>query len=307
MIGHATPASAPETFAIIIGGMKCGTTSLFDLLAQHPEIAASRVKEPHFFSETADPVAEWDRYVALWDWDAGRHTVALEASTSYAKFPWVPDVPERMAASPATSLRFIYMLRDPVARITSQVRHGLYDGWGTSLDEGMTDDLIDFSRYAMQLDRYMAHFERDRILILTLEELKAAPEPVLAKVCRFLGVAEDRAFVGADVARNTGGFYAASPWIAALVKNRVARWLAARLLSRAAHHRLRERLAASAGRQPTSAGRWQLSDAEIRAVRHALEEDMLRLRRDYGVSAPWLTPGPDPEGSSAEAAHEPRR
>ncbi len=39
-----------NNFALIIGAMKCGTTSLFSYLAQHPEISACQPKEPDFFS-----------------------------------------------------------------------------------------------------------------------------------------------------------------------------------------------------------------------------------------------------------------
>ena len=52
----------PWNFAIIIGAMKSGTTSLFDLLSQHPEVAGSRSKEPDFFGSHQNPSASLDRY-----------------------------------------------------------------------------------------------------------------------------------------------------------------------------------------------------------------------------------------------------
>jgi hypothetical protein len=42
-------------FALIIGSMKSGTTSLFRYLAEHPELSPSTPKEPNFFSR------EWSR------------------------------------------------------------------------------------------------------------------------------------------------------------------------------------------------------------------------------------------------------
>ena len=54
----------PSNFALIIGAMKSGTTSLFHLLAQHPEIAAASVKEPNYFSSD-------DVYSKGWDWYVG--------------------------------------------------------------------------------------------------------------------------------------------------------------------------------------------------------------------------------------------
>ena len=42
----------PDTFPnfIVIGASKCGTTSLYAYLKQHPEIFLSHIKETHFFS-----------------------------------------------------------------------------------------------------------------------------------------------------------------------------------------------------------------------------------------------------------------
>ena len=39
-----------NNFALIIGTMKGGTTSLFAYLAEHPQISPCRQKEPRFFS-----------------------------------------------------------------------------------------------------------------------------------------------------------------------------------------------------------------------------------------------------------------
>ena len=289
--GHNAPldVEGPTSFAIIIGGMKCGTTSLFDLLAQHPEVAPSRLKEPDFFVTEPDPCVAWDRYVALWDWDPARHKVAIEASTAYAKYPWVKDVPEKFAACSGRSFKFIYMLRDPVTRIASQVRHSIYGGWGRSLDdEGLTDDLIDFSRYAMQADRYRALFPPENLLLLTLEEMRDAPEAVLRRVCAFLGISTDHRFADSEEPRNTGDFYSVPPLVASLAKNRALKWLVDHLLPRGARHRLRRMVArSSAGKKPI--GRWQLDAEEVARVKTLLRDDMARLREDYGIDAPWMT------------------
>ncbi len=288
----STPHSAgPRRFALIIGAMKSGTTSLFELLVQHPEIAGSRVKEPDFFV-SGDPARRWREYLALWDWDESRHRIALEASTQYTKYPWVPGVPERIASCSGASFKFIYMVRDPVARIASQVRHGLFDGWGKSLDDGMTPDLLDFSRYAMQADRYMAHFPRHDLLILTLEELKASPEAVLKKVCRFLEVS-DHSFVGADEPRNTGDLYTVPPLVARIAHNPVALWVYRNVLPLTVRSRLRRVLARLGKRQTERPlARWKLNPEEITYVREALSTDLARLRDEYGVQASWLPPAP---------------
>ena len=283
----------PARFALIIGGMKCGTTSLFDLLAQHPQIAPSREKEPDFFADNADPIAAWDDYLSLWDWNPEEHQVALEASTQYAKYPWIRDVPERIARVPR-DFRFIYVMRDPIPRIESQVRHGVYDGWARSLDEGgLTEDLLDFSRYAMQLDRYAPHFPRESMLLLTLEELKRHPDQVLRRACEHLGVDPNFQFHDAETPRNTGDFYGVPPAVASLARNRAAKWLVGRLLPRPLKHAIRRRLARVGDEEGAHLGRWKLNDDEVALVRRKLADDLARLRDHYGVRATWI-PGSMP-------------
>ena len=51
--------------AMIIGAMKCGTSSLFDLLARHPCIAGSIDKEPEFFAPGQSHRVSVERYEEL--------------------------------------------------------------------------------------------------------------------------------------------------------------------------------------------------------------------------------------------------
>ena len=46
-------------------------------------------------------------------------------------------------------------------------------------------------RYAEQLERWLAHFDREQLLVLSAEDLFADPEPVIHAAQRFLGLAEE--------------------------------------------------------------------------------------------------------------------
>jgi hypothetical protein len=52
-------------------------------------------------------------------------------------------------------------------------------------------DYINFSKYAMQLDQYRAHFRSDQMLVITSEDLRSARAETLRRVYSFLGVQED--------------------------------------------------------------------------------------------------------------------
>lgn len=281
----------PTEFALIVGAMKSGTTSLFELLCQHPEIAGCSRKEPSYFSREEAPREGWNEYLEMWDWDPGRHRIALEASTSYAKAPWVEGVPERIAATSGASFRFLYIMRDPVERMASQIRHSLFEGWGQSLDEGLADAVLDFSRYAMQIDRYTRAFPRDSILLLTLEDLRHEPDDVLRRACDFLGVSPGWTFEGQNEARNRGDFYQVPEVVAWLARRRPVQAVVETLPS-PVHRGLRRAVSTLGSDRSDSLGRWKLNQEERDEVLQRLSGDLRRLRDVYGVDVErrWSLP-----------------
>src|SRR5690606_31684915 len=78
------PAPAEVSHAFLIGGMKCGTWTMFKLLRAHPQIAVSKPKELKFFSRM--PAAEWHRYHEHFD-ITKRTRVLLEGTTQSSKRP----------------------------------------------------------------------------------------------------------------------------------------------------------------------------------------------------------------------------
>ena len=163
--------SPPEHFCLLIGGMKCGTTALYQMLGQHPEIARAREKEPDFFSRPEIRERGFDGYQKLWDFDPDRHRWALEASTSYSKLPTMPN-----AAAYAWNLpgefRFVYVVRDPVERIRSQYLHSMAAGWfRRPITEGVTPNALMQSDYEFQLRPYELIHGREAIHVMRYEEL----------------------------------------------------------------------------------------------------------------------------------------
>jgi sulfotransferase family protein len=280
-MSHET-TDKPDSFLLIIGAMKSGTTSLFEILKQHPEIAPCSKKEPDFYTTVDDPVSNWDKYLSLWNWVPDRHKIAMEASTSYTKAPLIKGVPDKISSSPTKNFKFIYMMRDPQKRITSQVRHAIYEGWGKSLDEEFTDDLIYFTQYAMQLDKYYTLFPKERFLLLTLEEFKSNPDLVLSQICKFLDISNNFKFKGSNEPRNTGDFYNIHPLFASLLKNPAVRYISDILIRGNARTQLRKWLTLfGKSRQPM--GRSSLNDREAENIFRQLAPDLQKLSREYGV------------------------
>ena len=132
-----------EAYAVIIGAMKCGTTSLYYYLAQHPEICPAIRKETEFFSENQGHGVRVDKYEDLWDFDRSVHKYALEASTGYAKYPMEPNVANNILDY-GIRPKFIYIIRNPFDRIQSHYNSMRYEpGWRLS---ATSDPLINISK-----------------------------------------------------------------------------------------------------------------------------------------------------------------
>lgn len=262
---------------IIIGAMKCGTTSLFNYLAAHPEIAPCSTKEPDFFCRDDFRALDLAGYFSLWGWQDGVHKIAIEASANYTKIPSNPDCAERIASVRDLDVRFIYCMRDPFDRIESHAYHGLYAGWTDPIEKGIPDHLINCSKYAMQLDAYTSRFARDRILLVVLEEFQKEPKAALRRVFEFLGVAPEIEVNEISRAHNTAAdhFLDHRHWKRAR-ELRYARVLA-RLVPPALRHSLRRKMG---NRIET---RRRLTPAEREFVFSELEPDLKRLRAEYGI------------------------
>lgn len=185
---------------IIIGGMKCGTTSLHYYLGLHPEISMSCEKELNFF------IAErnWGRGV---DWYAshfgGPAKIHGESSPRYTNYPFEDGVPERMHAV-VPGARLIFLVRDPIERIISHYVHWCALGRETrTLEDALAgldgNAYVTPSRYSAQLEQYLRHFPRSQILIVDSEDLLRRRGETLRVIFRFVGV--DDAFTSRQFAR----------------------------------------------------------------------------------------------------------
>ncbi len=173
---------------LVIGGLKCGTTSLHHYLNLHPEIEMSRPKELNFFVAELNWPLGRDWYAAHFEPAAA---IRGESSPHYTNRPRFEGVAERIG-SLLGEPRLIYMVRDPIDRMLSHYLHNVGGGYE---QRGLTDALSDpdsayvaRSRYAYQLDPYLEAFGAERIEIVTREELKEDRPATMGRVFAFLEV-----------------------------------------------------------------------------------------------------------------------
>ena len=199
---------------IIIGANKCGTTSLFRYLSDHPLVCGSDRKEVHFFYRDLDfkDVASQQAYLAHFSDRRDSQTVLLEATPNYL------DGGRKIAENIRSTLvnpLLIVMLRNPVARLVSYYRskqgwtdspvHGL--SFSEFTDQALTaraSDSDDFGllegelnlqirkgEYCHLLREYLSTFAAEKILVIFFDSFRADPRNSLDAVCNFINLSSD--------------------------------------------------------------------------------------------------------------------
>jgi hypothetical protein len=174
---------------VVIGGLKCGTTSLHHYLNLHPRISMSRPKELNFFVSELNWDLGPDWYASHFDRDAA---VRGETSPHYTNLPRFTGVAERMHGLLGDSARVIYMVRNPIDRMLSHYLHNVGGGYESRpLEVALADPgsaYVARSRYAMQLRPYLEAFDRAGVLVVANEDLARERASTMRDVFAFLGV-----------------------------------------------------------------------------------------------------------------------
>ncbi len=198
---------------LIIGAMKCGTSSLHNFIHQHPQCVEPLRKEIRFFHNDQFPL-EW--YLSHFPpTPKNVHLKTGEASPGYLNW----NNPGRISEL-FPKIKLICILRNPMRRTLSQYHHVrnkfrprsrmrilinniekfrdlnqvdderaeemIFDGMKTK-----TDARIALSFYYYFLRRWARHFPKEQLLLLSLRELKHDPHNTMRKVFDFLDLDTD--------------------------------------------------------------------------------------------------------------------
>jgi hypothetical protein len=291
-----------KNFALIIGAGKCGTTSLYAFLSQHPQIAVGNSSSPtrsgdqgskgdvnfeqkeiDFFTEYWDKGFEW--YRGLWkNWNPSSHKIALEASPNYTKCPIRANAAERIASlKNKAHFKFIYLMRNPIDRIESAYTYSRGTKWSAGLNyynngEGIEDDFLIPSMYAMQLDQYYSRFPSSDIFLADFEDLKKNPEDLLQKICKFLDINTNFTFCDLKTIHNQsqGSVVDDSLW-------QLMRQI--KILRSSTRHffspKQRDIIHGLFGRRVTQ--KFNLSPCQKKLILTKLKDDLYKLNLKYGV------------------------
>jgi hypothetical protein len=171
----------------VIGVNKAGTSWLYYLLRQHPDIFMSDVKELYFFGTEQSGPEDLAAYHSHFPFDQ-EYRYYGEATVMYYQESLVAD--EIAAYNP--DARVLAIVRDPVERLISQYRYhkqlGIVDE-ETPLSAVLADNaskLLRDSHYEQTLPPFAERFGPDQFRVVSLEEGRADPEALWAELLSFL-------------------------------------------------------------------------------------------------------------------------
>jgi hypothetical protein len=200
---------------VVIGATRCGSTSLFSYLTEHPDVLPSLRKEVHFYDLNWHFGERWYRAHfpfrrALKQNGGGSRVVTGEATPNYL---FIQGTPARLKTV-TPDAKLIVVLRNPVDRAISAYHFMVERGRETLPIERALDPAAEWvdgrgmdppyepgepsrpggpsylarGQYADQLEHWLQHFPREQLLILnTADFLRRTPE-VMERVFDFVGV-----------------------------------------------------------------------------------------------------------------------
>lgn len=197
----------------IIGAQRCGTTSLYKTLTEHPAVLPAVLhKGVHYFDTSYDKGFAW--YRGHFPIAPGRNRQAAITGEASPYYMFHPLAVERIDRD-LPGARLVVLLRDPVERAYSAHTHEKARGFETesfsrALDleeerlageeQRLREDpayrshahqhnaYLARGRYADQLERIVATVGPDRLHVIDSGDLFETPGPVLNRLGEFLGL-----------------------------------------------------------------------------------------------------------------------
>ncbi|MGK7921731.1 MAG: tetratricopeptide repeat protein [Trichodesmium sp.] len=194
---------------IIIGAQKSGTTSLENYIAQHPQVIPAIKKETHFWYRDFDKGINW--YLA--------HFPPIPKSENFITGEATPNYLENYQAAERIynvfpEVKLLVILRNPVDRTFSQYNHWVRLNWEERSFETAINSELEILRknsekpqgdknywqqpgnyigrgiYVEFINKWLAVFPREKMLILKGEDLYQKPVETMKQVWKFLGLSE---------------------------------------------------------------------------------------------------------------------
>lgn len=198
----------------LVGGAKCGTTSMASYLAEHPRICWSEPKELWYFCRPDLPnrtenAVSLEEYLGHFSGCGPEHLYIAEGSVSYL---YAKGAARRILEFNPEA-KFIVMVRNPLEAVVSLHRQMLMNMQESEADFDRAWDLqgerrqgkyipmkCENAKYLMyrdwclwgeQLARLFHVVGRDRVCVIVFDDFKSDPAAEYERILNFLGLESD--------------------------------------------------------------------------------------------------------------------
>lgn len=198
--------SDKNSYLIIGGSTKCGTTSVFSYFQFHPQVCPCVMKESRYFLEKDYLIsAGRQKETSVKSFgdlflNCGDKSTRLEATPDYLYSSFSA---ERLSEE-LNDVKLVFILRDPVDRMISWYKFASLNGMiphETSFDEFVSLQVSDPSsstpqylrameqgNYSRYLDRYIRIFGKSKVHVCYYEDLKNDPRGFCEQIAEFAGI-----------------------------------------------------------------------------------------------------------------------
>ena len=184
---------------IIVGAAKSGTTTLHDLLIQHPEIFLPKKKELHFFDNEINFEKGIETY--LKNFEKTNKLICGEITPSYMFFD---KVPERLSSFLGKDLKLVFILRNPIDRAISHYNFNKSRGF----EDLSFEDAIEIESrrinvsekncrrysymsrgvYFSQINNFLKYYKKENIHVIIFEDFLIDKKNEMNNLFNFLNI-----------------------------------------------------------------------------------------------------------------------
>ncbi|MEX2370309.1 MAG: sulfotransferase [Bacteroidales bacterium] len=187
---------------LVIGAGRSGTTTICSMLASHPDVIFSKIKEVHFFSIPALYKRGVSYYHTFFNNKKGKPVVA-----SADTYLMIDHGAIRKIQDYNPDMKIVVILRDPVERAYSSynysINYGHHESYPAFTDSiakekniASEPDIVMRNNkghfyaglYAYHLEKWMEVFNPSQVLLLTTRQLRNEPLLLAGKLFRFLNI-----------------------------------------------------------------------------------------------------------------------
>ena len=176
-------------FILGIGGHKCASTWLSELLRSHPMVEMSNPKEIHFFTKRFEKGNRW-----YFDHFKNVDLIPAEFSSDYL---YSKECVERAHATLPNHTKIIASIRNPKDRAISHIRHLARNDQSIKSNIDLKslkailckyNEIEIYSKYYNGLLRYIDKFGKNNVHIIFFHNLKNNAEHTATKLLNFLEI-----------------------------------------------------------------------------------------------------------------------